>query len=62
MAVRFQRLFKLVPGVHLNLSLSGIGVSVGGRGAHILVTAHGQRYTGIGLIGVGARQRRTNAR
>jgi hypothetical protein len=27
------------------------------RGAHIVVTAHRQRYTSIGLIGVGLRER-----
>ena len=53
MGLRFQRRVKLLPGVHLNLSLSGVGVSVGGRGAHIGVAARGQRYTSIGLIGVG---------
>jgi len=35
MGLRFQRRVKLLPGVHLNLSGSGVGVSVGGRGAHI---------------------------
>ena len=53
MGLRFQRRVKLLPGLHLNLSLSGVGVSVGGRGAHIGVTARGQRYTSIGLPGTG---------
>jgi hypothetical protein len=53
MGLRFQRRLKVLPGVHLNLSLSGVGVSVGGRGAHIGVTARGQRYTSIGLPGTG---------
>ena len=53
MRLRFQRRLKLLPGVHLNFSLSGLGVSVGGRGAHIGVTARGQRYTSIGLPGRG---------
>jgi hypothetical protein len=53
MGLRFQRRAKLLPGVHLNLSLSGVGVSVGGRGAHIGVTARGQRYTSVGLPGTG---------
>ncbi len=43
----------MLPGVHLNLSLSGVGVSVGGRGAHIGVTARGQRYTSVGVPGTG---------
>jgi hypothetical protein len=53
MGLRFQRRIKLLPGLHLNLSKSGIGVSVGGRGAHIGVTARGQRYTSVGLPGTG---------
>lgn len=53
MGLCFQRRVKLLPGVHLSLSLSGVGVSVGGRGAHIGVTARGQRYTSIGLLGTG---------
>jgi Protein of unknown function (DUF4236) len=36
-----------------HLSLSGVGVSVGGRGAHVGVTARGQRYSSIGLPGTG---------
>ena len=53
MGLRFQRRVKLLPGVHLNLSLSGVGVSVGGRGTHIGVTARGQRYNSVGLPGTG---------
>jgi hypothetical protein len=32
----------ILPGLHLNLSLSGIGVSAGGRGFHVGVTAKGR--------------------
>jgi len=53
MGLRFQRRVKLLPGVHLNLSGSGIGLSVSGRGAHVGVTALGQRYTSVGLPGTG---------
>jgi hypothetical protein len=53
MGLRFQRRVQLLPGVHLNLSMSGVGVSVGGRGAHIGVTARGQRYTSFGVPGTG---------
>jgi hypothetical protein len=37
----------------LNLSRSGVGFSVGGRGAHVGITARGQTYTSIGLPGSG---------
>jgi hypothetical protein len=53
MGLRFQRRIKVLPGVHINLSKSGVGLSVGGRGAHIGITARGQRYTSIGMPGTG---------
>ena len=51
--LRFQRRVRVLPGVHLNLSLSGIGVSLGTRGLHAGVTARGQRYVSAGLPGTG---------
>ena len=53
MGLRFQRRIKVLPGVRINLSKSGVGLSVGGRGAHIGITARGQRYTSIGMPGTG---------
>jgi hypothetical protein len=49
----FQRRIRVLPGVHVNLSLSGIGVSVGPSGLHAGVTARGQRYVSAGLPGTG---------
>jgi hypothetical protein len=51
--LRFQRRICVLPGVHLNVSLSGVGVSVGDRGFHAGVTARGQRYVSAGLPGTG---------
>ena len=51
--LRLQRRIRLLPGVHLNVSLSGVGVSVGARGFHAGVTARGQRYVSAGLPGTG---------
>ena len=51
--LRFQRRIRVLPGVHLNVSLSGVGVSVGRRGFHAGVTARGQRYVSAGLPGTG---------
>ena len=53
MGLRFQRRIKILPGIHLNLSRSGVGFSVGARGAHVGITARGQRYTSVGLPGTG---------
>jgi Protein of unknown function (DUF4236) len=41
----------VLPGVRVNLSLSGIGASVGPRGLHAGVTARGQRFVSAGLPG-----------
>jgi Protein of unknown function (DUF4236) len=49
MGLRFQRRIRVLPGVHLNLSRSGVGVSIGGSGAHVGITARGQRYSSVGL-------------
>jgi hypothetical protein len=51
--LRFQRRIRVLPGVHLNVSLSGVGLSVGGRGFHAGVTARGQKYVSADLPGTG---------
>lgn len=53
MGLRFQRRVKILPGLHLNLSKSGLGLSVGVRGAHLGITARGQHYASVGLPGTG---------
>ena len=53
MGLRFQRRIKLFPGVRINLSKSGVGVSVGDRGAHFGIDSRGRRYTSVGLPGTG---------
>ena len=53
MGLRFQRRFRIVHGLNLNLSKSGIGISAGVRGAHVGITSRGQRYTSVGLPGTG---------
>jgi Protein of unknown function (DUF4236) len=53
MGLRFQRRIKVFPGVRINLSKSGVGLSVGGRGAHIGIDSRGRRYASVGLPGTG---------
>jgi len=53
MGLRFQRRIKILPGVRINLSKSGVGLSVGGRGAHFGIDSRGRRYTSAGLPGTG---------
>jgi len=50
----------LLPGVHINPWGSGVGVSIGGGGAHVGVTARGQRYTSVGLPGTGVSRRESH--
>jgi hypothetical protein len=49
---RFQRRIKLFPGVHVNLSKSGISTTVGVRGAKVTL-GHGQTRTTVGIPGTG---------
>jgi hypothetical protein len=53
MGLRFQRRIRIAPGLHLNLSTSGVGVSLGRRGVHVGISSRGQRYASVGLPGTG---------
>jgi hypothetical protein len=52
MALRFRRRVKLLPGVHVNISRSGISTSVGVRGASLTFGKRGT-YVNTGLPGTG---------
>lgn len=52
MGIRFRKSMNLAPGVRLNLSKSGLGVSVGRRGARFGVGPRGP-YTSFGIPGTG---------
>ena len=52
MPIRFQRRFKILPGVRINVSKGGISTTVGIRGLHLTFNKHGIRRT-IGLPGSG---------
>lgn len=52
MGFRFQRRIRLLPGVSINLSKSGVSTSIGTRGAHITVVNGKVRET-VGLPGTG---------
>jgi tetratricopeptide (TPR) repeat protein len=45
---RMRKSIKLAPGVRLNVSKSGLGASVGGRGARYSVHSSGRRTTSLG--------------
>lgn len=52
MALRFQKSFKIAPGIRLNLSKRGVGVSAGVKGARVGVNSKGT-YSSIGIPGTG---------
>lgn len=53
MGLRFRRSIKLGKGVRLNVSKTGLGVSVGGRGARYSVHSSGRRTRSLGVPGSG---------
>lgn len=57
MSLRFRRTVKIAPGVRLNLSKSGLGVSVGVRGGRVGVGPRGV-YSSVGLPGTGLHYRK----
>jgi hypothetical protein len=52
MGFRFRRSIKILPGIRLNFSRSGVSTSVGVRGAHVTV-GHGKVRETVGLPGTG---------
>lgn len=53
MGLRFQKRIKILPGVYINLSKSGVSASVGGHGATVNVGADGRRMVTVGIPGTG---------
>lgn len=52
MGFRFQKRIRILPGVHINLSKTGISTSVGGNG--LTVNLRGDKVKGtVGLPGTG---------
>lgn len=52
MGIRFQKRIKVLPGVTINASKSGLSTSLGPRGARVTV-GHGQTRTTVGMPGTG---------
>lgn len=52
MGWRFRRTIKILPGVHLNFSKSGLSTTFGPRGAKLTI-GHGRIRQTIGLPGTG---------
>ena len=57
MAWGFRKSMKLAPGVRLNLSRRGVGVSGGPRGAKMSANTRGQRHRSFSFFGLFSRKR-----
>jgi hypothetical protein len=53
MGLRFQKRIKILPGVYINLSKSGVSASLGGHGATVNVGSTGRRMVTLGIPGTG---------
>jgi hypothetical protein len=52
MGIRFRKSIKLIPGVRINLSKSGVSATLGGRGASVNISERGV-YSNLGIPGTG---------
>ena len=52
MTLRFRRRVRIFQGVHLNVGMHGVGLSVGPRGLHVGLNRQGM-YTSVGIPGTG---------
>ena len=58
MAIRFRKTKKILPGVKLNLSKSGVSVTAGVKGASINIGKNGvYRNLGIQVTGISQRDK-----
>lgn len=53
MGLRFQRRFRIAPGIRLTLSRSGVGGSVGRPGIRLGIDSKLRKYFSVGLPGTG---------
>jgi hypothetical protein len=53
----FRRRRRIVPGVNLNLSSRGLGVSAGPRGAKVSANTSGRSFLSLAFRGLGFRRR-----
>ena len=52
MGFRFQRRIRILPGLRINVSKSGVSESIGGRGGWLTIGPRGTRTT-VGIPGTG---------
>lgn len=62
MPFQFRRTKKLAPGVRGTISKTGVGVSVGRRGARVSAHSSGVKNLSVGIPGTGISYRKTKGR
>ena len=53
MGLRYRKSITIFPGVKLNISKSGLSLSVGKKGAHVTAGTSGRKSVSVGLPGTG---------
>lgn len=53
MAYRYRKSIRIAKGVKVNLTKTGVGMTVGGRGAHYSVHSSGRHTASVGIPGTG---------
>lgn len=61
MGFRLRRSFKIMPGVRMNVSARGLGLSMGGPGARVSVNTHGRVTRSVGIPGSGVSYVKTSS-
>ena len=61
MGVRLRRSIRIAPGIRLNVTKTGIGVTTGGKVARYSVHSSGRRTVGLGLPGTGTYYQETSS-
>src|SRR5690606_39284991 len=57
MSFRFRKRIKIIPGIYLNLSKSGVSTTIGPRGASVSIGKRGS-YLNLGVPGTGISYRK----
>lgn len=58
MAWRFRKSIKILPGLRLNVSNKGVGISFGGKGFRTSINSKGEVHTTTSIPGTGLSNRR----
>ena len=61
MGLNFRKSITICKGVRLNLSKSGVGVSVGTKGARFSINSSGQKRATVGIPGTGVYYTKTSS-